>query len=58
MVKQEIAMRLESGGIQDRDHADRAAETAHLEHDGLEISKAILRVISFDEDGVYTEDEL
>lgn len=51
MVKRQIAMRVESGGIQDMDHADRARETAHLEHDGLEVAKAILRVFRSDDDG-------
>jgi GMP synthase-like glutamine amidotransferase len=50
MVKQEIAMREESGGIKDKDHANRAKETAHLEHDGEEVAKAILRVIRTDKD--------
>lgn len=55
MVKRQIAMRVESGGIQDKEHADQARETAHLEHDGLEVAKAILRLFSFDDDGMYKE---
>merc|ERR1719214_99261 len=51
MVKSEIAMREEAGGIQDSEHASRAKETAHLEHDGKEVAKAILRVIRTDDDG-------
>ncbi|KAI6779769.1 uncharacterized protein J7T54_005799 [Emericellopsis cladophorae] len=51
MVKRQIAMREEAGGIQDREHANRAKETAHLEHDGKEVAKAILRVIRTDDDG-------
>lgn len=53
MVRRQIAMRIESGGIQDQDHADRAKETAHLETDGLELAKAILRLFSHDDDGIY-----
>lgn len=51
MVKRQIQMRVESGGIKDLDHADRAAETADLEHDGQEVAKAILRIFRFDDDG-------
>jgi GMP synthase-like glutamine amidotransferase len=51
MVRRQIEMREESGGIQDSEHADRAKETAHLEHDGLEVAKAILRIFRFDDDG-------
>lgn len=46
MVKRQIEMRIESGGIQDMEHADRAAETAHLEHDGDVVAAAILRLFS------------
>lgn len=53
MVKRQIAMREESGGIQDKEHANRAKETAHLEHDGREVAKAILRLFRFDDDGVW-----
>lgn len=51
MVKRQIQMRVESGSIKDLEHADRAAETAHLEHDGTEVAKAILRLFMFDDDG-------
>lgn len=50
MVKRQIAMREETGGITDREHADQARETAHLEHDGREVAKAILRLFRFDDD--------
>lgn len=53
MVKRQIAMREEAGGIQDKEHADRAKETAHLEHDGREVGKAILRLFRFDDDGTW-----
>ncbi|KAI1881300.1 hypothetical protein JX265_000126 [Neoarthrinium moseri] len=43
MVHRQIQMRVESGSIQDMDHADRAKETAHLEHDGTAVAAAILR---------------
>ncbi|KAL4883521.1 class I glutamine amidotransferase-like protein [Aspergillus karnatakaensis] len=51
MVKRQIQIRVDSGGIEDLEHADRAAETAHLEHDGVEVAKAILRLFVFDDDG-------
>ncbi|KAK3376137.1 GMP synthase [Lasiosphaeria ovina] len=51
MVGRQIAMRVESGGITDRAHADRAAETAHLEHDGDVVAAAILRMFHFGDDG-------
>ncbi|OQE46800.1 hypothetical protein PENCOP_c001G07745 [Penicillium coprophilum] len=50
MVKRQIQIRVDSGGIQDLEHADRAAETAHLEHDGVEVAKAVLRVFASDND--------
>jgi hypothetical protein len=53
MVKRQIAMREEAGGINDKEHADRARETAHLEHDGLEVARAILRLFRFDDDGTW-----
>ncbi|KAF5009825.1 hypothetical protein FDECE_3984 [Fusarium decemcellulare] len=52
MVKRQIQMRIESGGIQDLEHADQAAETAHLEHDGEEVAAAILRLFRYDDDGM------
>ncbi|KAL4919034.1 class I glutamine amidotransferase-like protein [Aspergillus aurantiobrunneus] len=52
MVKRQIQIRVDSGGIQDLEHADRAAETAHLEHDGVEVAKAILRLFVYDDDGM------
>ena len=52
MVKRQIQMRIDSGGIQNLEHADRAAETADLEHDGEEVAAAILRLFRFDDDGV------
>ncbi|KAL2858780.1 class I glutamine amidotransferase-like protein [Aspergillus pseudodeflectus] len=51
MVKRQIQIRVESGGIKDLEHADRAAETADLEHDGVEVAKAVLRTFVFDDDG-------
>ena len=51
MVKRQIKMREESGGIQDQEHANRAKETAHLEHDGQEVAKAILRLFRYGNDG-------
>ncbi|CAJ2510418.1 Uu.00g051210.m01.CDS01 [Anthostomella pinea] len=53
MVRREIDMRVESGGIQDLAHADRAKETAHLEHDGLKVAAAILRFFHDEDRGIY-----
>ncbi|KAI9369370.1 class I glutamine amidotransferase-like protein [Aspergillus egyptiacus] len=50
MVKRQIQIRVESGGIKDLEHADRAAETGHLEHDGVEVAKAALRLFVDEED--------
>ncbi|KAJ5972803.1 uncharacterized protein N7479_002721 [Penicillium vulpinum] len=50
MVKRQIQIRVDRGGIQDLEHADRAAETAHLEHDGVEVAKAVLRLFAYDND--------
>ena len=43
MVKRQIEMRVESGSIDDLEHADRAADTADLKHDGDMVASAILR---------------
>ncbi|KAK4221039.1 putative glutamine amidotransferase [Podospora fimiseda] len=43
MVLKQIEMRVESGCIEDMEHADEAAETADLEHDGEMVAAAILR---------------
>ncbi|KAJ5473505.1 hypothetical protein N7475_003071 [Penicillium sp. IBT 31633x] len=50
MVKRQIQIRVDRGEIQDLEHADRAAETAHLKHDGVEVAKAVLRLFSYDHD--------
>ncbi|RGP78181.1 glutamine amidotransferase [Fusarium longipes] len=52
MVKRQIQMRVESGGIKDLEHADKAAETADLEHDGDLVASAILRLFRYDDDGM------
>ncbi|KAM3069069.1 hypothetical protein ACMFMG_004250 [Clarireedia jacksonii] len=39
----EDMMRVESGGIKDKDVADEGKETAHLRHDGIVVAGAILR---------------
>lgn len=52
MVKRQIQMRVESGAIQDLDHADRASETGHLEHDGRAVAAAIMRLFHYDDDGM------
>ena len=43
MVHREIQMRVDGGSIKDLEHADRAKDTAHLEHDGDIAAAAILR---------------
>jgi GMP synthase-like glutamine amidotransferase len=55
MVKRQIQIRVDGGGIKDLEHADRAAETAHLEHDGVEVAKAILRLFVYDDDDMNFE---
>jgi len=54
MVKREIQMRIESGGIDDDDEEvkERAVETSHLEHDGVELASAILRFFHWEDDGI------
>ncbi|KAK3389776.1 class I glutamine amidotransferase-like protein [Podospora didyma] len=51
MVNRQIRMRIDGGGITDKEHADQAAETAHWKHDGDVVAAAILRVFHFDDDG-------
>ncbi|KAH7192698.1 class I glutamine amidotransferase-like protein [Fusarium flagelliforme] len=53
MVKRQIQMRIDSGGIKDLEHADQAAETADLEHDGDLVAAAILRIFKDDDDGMH-----
>ncbi|KAI0473397.1 GMP synthase [Xylariaceae sp. FL0804] len=57
MVHREIDMRIESGGIQDLEHANRAKETAHLEHDGMTLAAAILRFFHGEDRGIEEEEE-
>lgn len=52
MVKRQIQLRVDSGGIEDLDHADRAAETAHWKHDGDVVAAAILRFFHGDDDSI------
>jgi GMP synthase-like glutamine amidotransferase len=49
MVKRQIELRLESGGIESQSEAEEAKETAHLEHDRLVVAQAILRFIAGDD---------
>lgn len=44
MVKRQIDMRIESGGIKAEDKPDEAKELADLEHDGEVVAAAILRL--------------
>ncbi|KAK4165475.1 putative glutamine amidotransferase [Cladorrhinum sp. PSN259] len=52
MVLKQIEMRVESGSIEDKDHADEAAETADLEHDGDVVAAAILRFFHGEDDSI------
>jgi len=52
MVKTQIEMRVESGGIEDVEHADRAKETGDLEHDGDRVAGAILRFFHDEDEGI------
>lgn len=52
MVRRQIEMRVKSGSIDDLEHADEAAETAHLRHDGNVVATAILRFFYNDDQGV------
>lgn len=52
MVKRQIQMRVDSGGIEDLDHADRAAETAHWQRNGDVVAAAILRFFHGDDDSI------
>ncbi|KAK5268799.1 hypothetical protein LTR96_005583 [Exophiala xenobiotica] len=44
MVKRQVDMRVESGGIKDGRFAEERKETAKLEHDGAVVATAILRL--------------
>ncbi|EJT78281.1 hypothetical protein GGTG_03383 [Gaeumannomyces tritici R3-111a-1] len=52
MVKREMEMRVKQGAIEDPEHVHRAAETAHLEHDGDLVAAAILRFFHGDDDEI------
>ena len=43
MVKSQMEMRVDSGGIEDKEHVEAAAETADWKHDGIVVAKAMLR---------------
>lgn len=57
MVKRQIQMRVEKGSITDIEHADRAAETADLEHDGVRVAGAVLRLFVYDDDRIGFENQ-
>jgi GMP synthase-like glutamine amidotransferase len=44
MVKRQIQLRIDSGGIKDLSHADAAKETADMEPDGEAVAGSILRL--------------
>lgn len=50
MVTNQINMRVESGSIKDKEHAERAVDTAEMDHDGDVAAAAILRF--FHDDGI------
>ncbi|KAJ4288722.1 hypothetical protein N0V88_007256 [Collariella sp. IMI 366227] len=52
MVRRQIEMRVEAGSIKNKEHADRAAETGQLEHDGDVVAAAILRFFHDEDDGI------
>jgi GMP synthase-like glutamine amidotransferase len=52
MVRRQIEMRVKKGSIEDREHADRAAETGELEHDGDVVAAALLRFFHGEDEGV------
>ncbi|KAK4454260.1 gmp synthase [Podospora aff. communis PSN243] len=52
MVKQQIEMRVKMGSIEDLDHADMAAETAGMKHDGEVAAAAILRFFHGEDDEI------
>lgn len=43
MVKRQMEMRVKSGGIEDKEHAKDAADTAGWKHDGEVVAQAMLR---------------
>ncbi|GAB7363058.1 hypothetical protein MBLNU230_g3351t1 [Neophaeotheca triangularis] len=53
MVKTQIQARVDSGGVKDLDHAEKAKETADMEHDGQLVAEAILRFFHGDDDEVH-----
>lgn len=52
MVHREIEMRVESGGIEDKEIAEEGKDSAHLRHDGLVVAGAILRFFHGDDRNV------
>ena len=52
MVKRQIDMRIESGGIEDEKHAEEAKESADLKHDGEIVAAAILRLFHGDDTNI------
>lgn len=44
MVKRQVDLRIESGGIENTEFAERRKETAELEHDGVVVAAAVLRL--------------
>lgn len=53
MVKRQIDMRVDSGGVKDSKQAEMAKETADLEHDGEIVASAILRFFHGEDKDIY-----
>lgn len=49
MVRRQVQDRVESGGIQDKEHASTAKLTSEMEHDGELVAQAILRFFHGDD---------
>lgn len=45
-------MRAESGSVEDKEHADQAAEAASLEDDGEVVAAALLHFFHNEDDGI------
>lgn len=52
MVKVQIQKRVDAGGVKDLDKAEKAKETANMEHDGQLVAEAILRFFHGEDDAV------
>lgn len=53
MVRRQVDMRTENGGIKDSAFAEKRKKTAELEHDGLIVAAAILRLFHGEDHEIY-----